>query len=77
MGAPTSDVGYTSATTRKGDHEVYMDMWWHWGKIVLPLSYFLFLYVWFIIGFLLNYESKLSHSLVREDWTVGQNIKNY
>jgi uncharacterized protein YehS (DUF1456 family) len=23
MGAPTSDVGYTSATTRRGDHEVY------------------------------------------------------
>jgi hypothetical protein len=32
MGAPTSDVSYTSATTRRGDHEVYMDMWWHWEK---------------------------------------------
>jgi hypothetical protein len=25
MGAPASEVSYTSATTRKGDHEVYMD----------------------------------------------------
>jgi hypothetical protein len=32
MGAPTSEVGYTSATTRRGDHEVYMGMWWKWGK---------------------------------------------
>jgi hypothetical protein len=32
MGAPTSEVGYTSATTRRGDHEVYMDMWWHWWE---------------------------------------------
>jgi hypothetical protein len=23
MGVPTSDVGYTSATTERGDHEVY------------------------------------------------------
>jgi hypothetical protein len=28
----TSEVGYISATTRRGDHEVYMVMWWHWGK---------------------------------------------
>jgi hypothetical protein len=28
MGALTSEVGYTSATTRRGDHVVYMDMWW-------------------------------------------------
>jgi hypothetical protein len=27
MSAPTSEVGYTSATSRWGDHEVYMDMW--------------------------------------------------
>jgi hypothetical protein len=32
MGASTSDVGYTSATTGRRDHEVYMDMWWQWGK---------------------------------------------
>jgi hypothetical protein len=25
MGATTSEVGYTSATTRRGDDEVYMD----------------------------------------------------
>jgi hypothetical protein len=32
MGAPTSEVGYTSATNRRGDHEVYMDIWWRWRK---------------------------------------------
>jgi hypothetical protein len=32
MGAPTSEGGYTSATTRRGDHEVCMDMWWHWEE---------------------------------------------
>jgi hypothetical protein len=32
MGAPTSEVGYTSATTRRGDHEVYTNAWWH-GKV--------------------------------------------
>jgi hypothetical protein len=41
MGAPTSEVGYTSATTMRGDHEVYMDMRWHWGEggvfqVILP-----------------------------------------
>jgi hypothetical protein len=42
MGVPTSEVGYTSATAGRGDHEVhkghvvalgggvYMDMWWYW-----------------------------------------------
>jgi hypothetical protein len=32
MGTPTSEVSYPLATTRRGDHEVYIDMWWHWGK---------------------------------------------
>jgi hypothetical protein len=32
MGAPNSEVDYTSATTRRGDHEVYVDMWWYWEK---------------------------------------------
>jgi hypothetical protein len=31
MGAPNTGVGYNLATTRRGDHEVCMDMWWHWG----------------------------------------------
>jgi hypothetical protein len=35
MGAPTSEVGYTSATTRRGDHEVYMGMWWHWMMMIM------------------------------------------
>jgi hypothetical protein len=32
MGAPTSDIGYTTAIARRGDHEIHMDMWWHWKK---------------------------------------------
>jgi hypothetical protein len=37
MGVPTSEVGYTSATARRGDHEVRMNMWWHWrgGGVLL------------------------------------------
>jgi hypothetical protein len=38
MGAPTSDVGYTSATTRRRDHEIYKDMWWGWRKKFLILK---------------------------------------
>jgi hypothetical protein len=26
MGAPTSEIGYTSAITRRGDHKVYREM---------------------------------------------------
>jgi hypothetical protein len=35
MSAPTSAVGYTSATTRRVNHERYMDMWWHGGGGIL------------------------------------------
>jgi hypothetical protein len=31
MGVPTSEVGYTSATTRKETTKSMTDMWWH-GK---------------------------------------------
>jgi hypothetical protein len=38
MGAANSEVSYTSASTRRWDHEVYMDMWWHWKiKVYSPL----------------------------------------
>jgi hypothetical protein len=30
MGVPTSEVGYTSATTRRETMKSKMDMWWHW-----------------------------------------------
>ena len=30
MGAPTSEVGYTIATTRREKHEVHKNRWWHW-----------------------------------------------
>jgi hypothetical protein len=33
MGVPISEFGCTSTTTRRGDNEVFMDMWWHWKKI--------------------------------------------
>jgi hypothetical protein len=32
MGFPTSEVGYTSATTRRKTTKSMMDMWWHWIK---------------------------------------------
>jgi hypothetical protein len=32
MGVPTSEVGYTTAMSRREDHEVHKDMWWHWIK---------------------------------------------
>jgi len=32
MGVPPSEVGYTLVTTGRGDHEVYMDIWWHWRR---------------------------------------------
>jgi hypothetical protein len=44
MGAPTSEVGYTSATTRRGDHDVYMDMWWHWKKKIYIYIYYINLF---------------------------------
>ena len=30
MGVPTSEVGYTIATTRRENHEVHKNRWWHW-----------------------------------------------
>jgi hypothetical protein len=32
MGVPTSEVGYTSATTRRETTKYIRDMWWHWIK---------------------------------------------
>jgi len=32
MGVPTSEVGYTIATTRREDHEVHKNRWWHWRE---------------------------------------------
>jgi len=32
MGVPTSEVGYTIATTRKETTKVHKNMWWLWGK---------------------------------------------
>jgi hypothetical protein len=34
VGVPTLDVGFTSATTGRGDHEVHVDMWLYWNKKV-------------------------------------------
>jgi hypothetical protein len=40
MGVPTSDVGYTYATARKGDHEVHQGHVVAWGGIYIfnPLT---------------------------------------
>ena len=32
MGVPTTEVGYTIATTRRETTKVHKNMWWHWGK---------------------------------------------
>jgi len=32
MGVANSEVGYTPAMPRRGDHEVHKDMWGHWTK---------------------------------------------
>jgi hypothetical protein len=37
MGVPISEVGYTPAITRREDHEVHKDMWWHWTKMYFNL----------------------------------------
>ena len=31
MGVPSSEVGYTIATTRRETTKVHKNMWWHWG----------------------------------------------
>ena len=33
MGVPTSEVGYTIATTRRETTKVHKNMWWQWGGI--------------------------------------------
>jgi hypothetical protein len=37
MGDPTSEVGYTSATTGKETTKSIRDMWWHWIKKIYAL----------------------------------------
>jgi hypothetical protein len=32
MGDPTSEVGYTIATTRRENHEVHKNRLWQWRK---------------------------------------------
>jgi hypothetical protein len=32
MGVPTSEVGYTSATTGRETTKSMTDMWWYWKK---------------------------------------------
>jgi hypothetical protein len=35
MGVPASEVGYTSATTRRETMKSMMDMWWRWIIIIM------------------------------------------
>jgi hypothetical protein len=40
---PTTDFGYISATTGRGDHDVYMDMWRYWrGDLKKVFQFFTF-----------------------------------
>ena len=32
MGVPTSEVGYTIATTRRETTKVHKNRWWHWRE---------------------------------------------
>ena len=32
MGVPTSEVGYTIATTRRETTKVHKNLWWQWRK---------------------------------------------
>ena len=45
MGVPTSEVGYTIATTRKETTKVHKNMWWHGGGEVWVEFLFTFLSV--------------------------------
>jgi hypothetical protein len=54
-GRPTSEVGYISSTTRRWDHEIYMDMWWHWwwggaGGFSSEENFPIYLFLYFILG---------------------------
>jgi hypothetical protein len=35
MGVPTSEVGYTSATTGRENTKFIRDIWWHWVEYFL------------------------------------------
>jgi len=35
MGVPTSEVGYTIATTWRETTKVHKNMWWHWTKKIV------------------------------------------
>jgi hypothetical protein len=39
MGVPSSEVGYTSATTRRETTKSIRDMWWHWIIIIKKLMH--------------------------------------
>jgi len=41
MGVPTSEFGYTIATTRRETTKVHKNMWWHWEKKKVSRKFFL------------------------------------
>jgi hypothetical protein len=47
MGVPSSEVGYTSATTGRETTKSMTDMWWHWIKKKFKLL-FLAVGMWFV-----------------------------
>jgi hypothetical protein len=44
MGVPTSEVGYTSATTRKETTKSIRDMWWYWETKITTFKLILYGY---------------------------------
>ena len=46
MGVPTSEVGYTIATTRRENHEVHKNRWWHWGGKNGTIAFVFLPYPW-------------------------------
>jgi hypothetical protein len=70
MGAPSSEVGYTSATTRMGDHEVYVGMWGHWEVTIklgaridsgsTSISVYIYIYIYKYFNLYIVYSLPIS-----------------
>ena len=60
MGVPISEAGYTIATTRREDHEVHKNRWWHWG------GEYIYIYISLLYMF---WASKCTSS--RENYCMG------
>jgi len=48
MGVPTSEVGYTIATTTRERHKVHKNRWWHWGEKKKSENRFILQFRWYM-----------------------------